>query len=248
MTALITPGRQYEHLDAARAKDTLLMFARLEPQSFNIKMAEDESVMHSDPFEFYRDFFLRVGLLERSDGGGVQLTQSGIELATGQIREPISRVNADVEIGQLKKRAAWILDDPDQLFYLRSVFIFGSYVDSDKPMLGDIDVGVSYGLKPEYQKMSNEQLMLIARSIHKRALAGQVETDIDDPRIWAKERMLAYLHSGLDFISLHASTELPSLRIHNVMWVYDSRNQVVEPFKLSRREMVTINHFLHKTI
>lgn len=249
MTSLITPGKQYAHLDAETAKNTLLMFAQLEPQSFNIKMSQDLSVKHSDPFDFYRDYFIEMGLIERlGNGGGLQLTKTGIDLATGQIRDPISREDAVKEIKAIRERADWVLDDPDQIFYARSVFIFGSYVDTDKAMLGDLDVGVSFGLKPEYRRMSDEQLGLIARSIQKRASAGKSEGEVPDVRGWAKERMLGHIHAGKEFISLHASHELPTLRIQNALWVYDSTKALSEPLALSKKELVTINHYLSKTM
>jgi predicted nucleotidyltransferase len=248
MTSLITPGKQYAHLDAETAKNTLLMFARLEPQSFNIKMSQDQSVIHSDPFDFYRDFFIEMGLIERVNSGGFQLTKTGIDLATGQIRDPISRDDAVKEIKAIRERADWVLDDPDQIFYARSVFIFGSYVDTDKAMLGDLDVGVSFGLKPEYRRMADEQLGLIARSIQKRASAGKDESEVANVREWAKERMLRHIHAGNDFISLHASHELPTLRIQNALWVYDSNKALSEPLALSKKELVTINHYLSKSM
>lgn len=248
MTSLINPGKRYAHLDAETAKSTLLMFAQLEPQSFNIKMSQDQSVKHSDPFDFYRDYFIEMGLIERLGNGGLQLTKNGIDLATGQIRDPVPREDAAREIKAIRERADWVLDDPDQIFYARSVFIFGSYVDTDKTMLGDLDVGVSFGLKPEYRRMGDEQLGLIARSIQKRASAGKNESDVPDVRVWARERMLRHIHAGNDFISLHASHELPALRIQNALWVYDSTKALSEPMALSKKELVTINHYLSKTM
>ena len=248
MTALIAPGKRYAHLDAEQAKDTLLKFVKMERKAFNILMNDDDACTGSEPYVFYLNFFINQGLIIRMDDGSFQLSEGGIALATGQIRDAISRENADLEIKEIAKRASWILDDPDQIYFIRGVFIFGSYVDSKKEILGDLDVALSYGIKKDYAKMSDSQLMLIAREIQRRSSVGGEIEEIDDPRIWSTDKMLEFIHSGNQFISLHMLKELPTLRIQQAMWVYDSLSQVSEGFLLDKRELPMINLYLDQTM
>lgn len=248
MTTLIAPQRRYGHLSAEKAKETLLLFARLDRKSFNIKMSEDAAVEGADPFTYYLNLFTSHGLLEPMANGGYSLTGGGIELVSAKIQEPIHRLRASEEIESLRARAAWILDDPDQIYYVRGIFIFGSYVDTEKDILGDLDVGISFGIKPDYSKMSDAQLLLIARAIQKQLDAQVDPEEIGDARIWGTDRMLEFLHNGDEFISLHMLKELPTLHIKNAMCVYDSSEEISQGFLLRKNELPIINRYLNRTM
>ena len=49
-------------------------------------------------------------------------------------------------LAQLQLRAAWVDADPEYLYGVSRLMVFGSYL-SDKPKLGDIDIAVQLGPK-----------------------------------------------------------------------------------------------------
>jgi predicted nucleotidyltransferase len=247
MTTLIDPSYTYGDVPATELRKILELMTQFDRKDFNIKRAGDTRVIGRDPFGFYLSFFIRHGLMMTLEGGGFNLTQLGIDLISANFRQPISRSVAKVEIEELKRRATWILDDPDHLSYVRGIFIFGSYVDTEKAQLGDLDVGISIGLKPEIRKFEEAHRLHLAKSSYMQVVQEKDRQEDVDYLDWEKEKMLAALIDGKPYTSLHLSTEVPDLRVRNVLWIYDSRKPLSSHALLDKTQLKMVNSYLRKT-
>lgn len=67
---------------------------------------------------------------------------SGHKKNVGVSRKTAQRLNAELSV-----RASGIDDDPRFIYGVARLAVFGSYVSSDKPKLGDIDIAVELGPK-----------------------------------------------------------------------------------------------------
>jgi hypothetical protein len=247
MTTLIDPSYTYGGVPAKELRTILEMMSLYEPQAFNIKLADDSRVVGREPHPFYISFFIAHGLMNKLDGGGVTLTELGKDLLMANFRPPILRETAKVEIEKLKDRAKWILDDPDHMSYIHGIFIFGSYVDTEKQQLGDLDVGICIGLKPEIKKCKLEQQISLAKSSYHLNVPEASRVEPVDYMDWERENMLSHLVDGNEFISLHLSTEVPTLHVKNVLWVYSSHKPLSSHAILDKTQMLMVNSFLKKT-
>lgn len=247
MTSLMDPSYAYDGIPAVEMREILNLITQFDRKSFNIKREGDTRVNGSDPYAFYWSLLIKHDLVRKLDEGGYDLTPLGIELVMASFREPVSRDVAKVEIENLKNRAAWIIDDPDHLYYIRGIFIFGSYVDSQKPLLGDLDVGVSIGMKSEFMKMSEDQRLNLSRANYARVVPIENRKDDVDFMDWERENMLSALLNNQPFISFHLSTEVPDLRVKNVLWVYDSHKSLSSHAVLDKVQMKMVNSYLRKT-
>ena len=59
----------------------------------------------------------------------------------------VTRARAEVLLRDLLDRARAINEDPYYLFGVGRIEVFGSYINSDKPKLGDVDLAVGLGPK-----------------------------------------------------------------------------------------------------
>ncbi|MFK4132321.1 hypothetical protein ACI2KR_08510 [Pseudomonas luteola] len=247
MTSLIEPSYMYGPVAAHEMKEIMLSISKQDRAAFNAHYADDSRVSGSDAYGFYLNLLLEHGLFEARSEGGMSLTDLGISLATAQFRKPVRREKATAEIELLKKRAQWLLDDPDTMLYIRGLFIFGSYVDTQKDELGDLDVGVVIGTKPEYKRLTEDQKNSRIRATYVRAVPQ--ESRVDDINLidWDRDNMLSYLNGGESFISFHLSDELPTLRIEKVLWIYDSVKPLASHALLNKSQLKMVNSYLKKT-
>ena len=255
MTSLIDPGHRYEDIPASQAKQILMDFASFDRHSFNVKLSDTPYAKMGtltdngavDTYDYYMEFFIRNNILI-GQGGGFQLTDQGLALVSSEFRDPVSRERADQEILALVRRAEWIMDDPDHMVYMRAIIIFGSYVDTDKSLLGDLDVGICFGVKDDYKHLNDEQWASLARGIRARASSGSEADDISDYRAWAEDHMLSYLKGDQEFISMHRTREVETLRVQKIRWIYDAKKPLANHAIVVRDKLPMINPYLENTL
>jgi predicted nucleotidyltransferase len=88
---------------------------------------------------------LEAGFFEPADGtvGRYLPTRKLGQLALASISPGISRQEADALLAQIVEKAGWVNARSDQYDHrIACVVVFGSYL-TDKPHLGDLDIGVS---------------------------------------------------------------------------------------------------------
>lgn len=255
MTSLIDPGHRYEDIPASQAKQILMDFASFDRHSFNVKLSDTPYAKMGfltdngavDTYDYYMQFFVRNNILIGHDGG-FKLTDEGVALVSSEFRDPVSRERADQEILDLVKRAEWILDDPDHMIYMRAIIIFGSHVDTEKQFLGDLDVGICFGVKDDYKHLSDDQWASLAKVIHSRANPG-IEADAEvDYRVWAENHMLSFLKNDQEFINMHRTREVETLRVRNIRWIYDAKKPLASHAIVVREKLPMINSYLENTL
>jgi hypothetical protein len=69
---------------------------------------------------------------------------AGNALSKARIGKPMPRARADALLAGLLERIEAENADPDRLFDIESVLVFGSYADPDNDLVGDVDAQVLY--------------------------------------------------------------------------------------------------------
>ena len=67
-----------------------------------------------------------------------ETTTRGNVLAQASFRRPITRVTAERHLKAVIQRVADYNADPKYLFYIEQIIVFGSYLNPDVSLLGDI--------------------------------------------------------------------------------------------------------------
>lgn len=134
-------------LPAAAARDVMKVFARRElPADY----AEDALARHgiTTPADAVVTALAEAGYLRvANEYHGVQWTTTvqGNALGMASFGKPITRKTADRLLTELIQRARDYNADPGKLMFVRSLTIFGSYLDEAVDPLGDLDVGLTQG-------------------------------------------------------------------------------------------------------
>ncbi len=82
----------------------------------------------------------RAGCIEDVNGWW-RPTDAMLTLANARLGKPLARAKADQLVQQMVKQAEQLNADPgDALFYVVKIAVFGSYMDTSKEELGDLDV------------------------------------------------------------------------------------------------------------
>ncbi|WP_202129062.1 hypothetical protein [Pseudarthrobacter sp. ATCC 49987] len=134
-------------LPAAAARDVMKVFGRRElPADF----AGDVLARHGipTPADAVVQALAGAGYLTvANEYHGVQWTTTvqGNALGMASFGKPIARKTADRLLAELIQRARDYNADPGKPMFVRSLTIFGSYLDEAVDPLGDLDVGLSHG-------------------------------------------------------------------------------------------------------
>ena len=108
----------------------------------------------------------------------------------------IKRETADRMVPEFMERVAKVNSDDRYLFRFSRVVLFGSYVNSDRPKIGDIDIG--FELEP---KWSGETFQAICAA--KSDFECPSGHDLVFRIFWPKEEALRAAKGGNRYISLH---------------------------------------------
>ena len=109
---------------------------------------------------------------------------------------PIRRETADRLLQGLQQRILEINSDDSYAFVVERAVVFGSYVNTDRDILGDLDIGVllsdRFGDDETVQDMAEERAR--GRYRGKRWV---------EEVIWPQTEILRYLRNGSPHISIH---------------------------------------------
>ena len=114
-----------------------------------------------------------------SDRKDVRIKRSTADRILKGLQQRIIEVNTVCEFAYIMKRAV----------------VFGSYVNSDKDTLGDLDIG--FQLEPVFEDPVDRQIF----EEHRRSFCKS--DDFMMLLIWPKEEVLRYLRNRSAYISLH---------------------------------------------
>lgn len=111
-------------------------------------------------------------------------------------RRRIKRTTADRMVGEFIDRVKAVNADQSYAYIVTRVILFGSYVNSDRDMIGDIDIG--YEVKPRF---SGSLWKDIERS---KQSAYTAHCSIVDRLYWPCEEVLKAIRGRNRYISLHS--------------------------------------------
>lgn len=125
---------------------------------------------------------------------GVEWTTTilGNALGMASFGKPISRKTADRLVAELIQRARDYNADPGKLMFVRSLTLFGSYLDESVDPLGDLDVGLSHGPR------TTDSAVLRRYS---KASGRNFRSYIDE-RFWRQQELFLFLKNRSAAISL----------------------------------------------
>lgn len=122
----------------------------------------------------------------------------------------LKRSKADEYIEMLKEKAREINASDYFFFGIKEIIIFGSYVNSDKEVLGDLDVGVALYKKSWAKKYSRKELNHIGyKRKHKKEYICKSYKDYDNFRrghLFLEIEAKRHLKSHRNAISTHNIT------------------------------------------
>lgn len=120
-------------------------------------------------------------------------------------RMGITRTTAEKLLAELPKRAEAINADPQYLFGISRIEVFGSYL-TEKAKLGDIDIAVQFSPKnrnpQEHWQLCQEQ----------GAKEGPADSSFLGQLVWAQNKVLRALRAKHYAFSLHSYDELEFLK------------------------------------
>ena len=121
-----------------------------------------------------------------------------------QKRVGVRRKTAQRLVEELRLRATQIDADPRFLYGVSRLAVFGSYVSSDKPKLGDIDIAVELGPKERNPERHWELC-------DKQQNEATASASVFDRIYWPETKVWKALRAGHSSFSLHEYTELEAL-------------------------------------
>lgn len=120
-----------------------------------------------------------------------ELTMKGNALAMARFGHPLKRAKADLLLQGLVARASVLNADPDGLFFVDRLRVFGSYLDTDRQELGDLDVELVLS-----RRVSAAALTAYGRSAQ-RSFANQTEQ-----AFWAQTEFIRQLKNRSPYIQI----------------------------------------------
>lgn len=181
-------------LPAAAARDVMKLFGRRElPADY----ARDALARHgiTTPPDAVVQALAAAGYLRvANERHGVQWTTTiqGNALGMASFGRPISRKTADRLLAELIQRARDYNAHPGKPMFVRSLTIFGSYLDETVDPLGDLDVGLSHGAR------TTDTAVLRRYS----KASGRTFPSFIDELFWPQQELFLFLKNRSAAISL----------------------------------------------
>jgi hypothetical protein len=122
------------------------------------------------------------------------------EILTGWVRmasflKPTSRGKATALLDGVRERAAQYNDDPEKLYLITELRVFGSYI-TDAASLGDLDVAVAFTDRhPERDRAQ-------AHRAYARA-SGRTFSSFINEMFWPTKELLQTLRKGSGYVNIH---------------------------------------------
>lgn len=118
----------------------------------------------------------------------------------------ILRKTAEEKLLEIVRRAQEVNDNPDYVYSVAKIAVFGSYINTDKEKLGDLDVAIE--LVPRYQ---GEALVDAVRQAYR--LRGPRNCLFIEGISFAYYEVERYLRNRSKCLSLHRFDELEKLNV-----------------------------------
>lgn len=152
----IVPGQTIAGVDLVQVRDAL---RRVKQRRFTVASLADRLGVDDDGRRLV-DALAEQGYLEREqphDGedGWWRLTVQGNALTNATAAKPVKRATAQRALDGLLERAQQVNDDASFAYQVDEVVVFGSFLDPDAEVVGDVDVAI--GLSPRYEGAELEQ-------------------------------------------------------------------------------------------
>ncbi|MDF2941236.1 MAG: hypothetical protein K0S01_94 [Herbinix sp.] len=120
------------------------------------------------------------------------------ELVRPVKKTTVRRVTAEKHIEMVLTKIKEVNDNPYYLYFVDKVVLFGSYINSNKDILGDVDIAIYLS-----QKIESDELFKVSRE---RAYEHGVYNVINALG-YAREEVLRYVKNRKISISLHDGDE-----------------------------------------
>lgn len=128
-----------------------------------------------------------------------ELTTNGHALRMATARKPIKRATARRLVSQFLQRVAVVNAQPDLLYWLDEVVVFGSFV-TDSPTLSDVDLAVMY--VPRTNDKETWDHLAAGRVATARSYGRRFPT-IYHEILWPEREVDLILRNGLGTLSIH---------------------------------------------
>ena len=132
-------------------------------------------------------------------------TEKGLALASARGTRPVGRGVAQAQLERFLKRVALANAHPDFVYRVRRVYLFGSYLTTDKERVGDLDLAVE--LEPtdtdhdQHWKRHDERVSAALR-------AGRHFSNYVEQIFWPKEEVMRFLRQRSRVIGLHSAENI----------------------------------------
>jgi predicted nucleotidyltransferase len=143
---------------------------------------------------------LADGYIEPSPmDGHYRLTGEGYRLAHATAARPIRRKTADRILEEFLERVETVNRDPELLYGIREVWVFGSYLGEDDEV-GDVDVAVTFVRRISDRSRFEE---LRRQRVARAKEAGRTFATVLDELYWARHEVELLLKNRRRSIGLH---------------------------------------------
>jgi predicted nucleotidyltransferase len=131
------------------------------------------------------------------------------------------RQTAEKALEMVKQKIIEVNDNSEFLYYIDRAILFGSYINSDKEYVGDLDIALYTTFKG---KKSKELEMN-----KKRAAEKDFQGNFVLSFIYGKEEVAKYIRNGKQIISLHNGNqaEKNSKRHKEKNYIYWDKSEVI---------------------
>jgi predicted nucleotidyltransferase len=155
---LISKDQTIAGIRAVQAREVVRFIGRRWPDG--IEASRLEEIVDDAP-SVLRDLaasgYLEVVDTTHSDGDRYQTTVAGNALRKARIGKPITMAKAAEVLAEFMLRMERMNDDPDELYRVDLVRVFGSYLDPSRTSFGDVDVAVLTSRRYERDEQSRRE-------------------------------------------------------------------------------------------
>ena len=195
----IVKGQTIAGVDVTQVRDAL---RSVKGRSFEPDWVGERLGLAADASRTLFDALAADGLIERDpdfdDEDRWRLTVQGNALTNATAARPVKRTTAARALDGLLERAEQINADDELAYQVDEIVVFGSYLDPDAEVVGDVDVAI--GLSPRYegdelQRRSDARIDAAARS-------GRRFPNFVEQLAWPQLELLHLLKGGSRVLSL----------------------------------------------
>lgn len=177
-------------------------------RDFTFRQFHESMVRYLDDTPLLLATIIDEGYIEDNGKGCYEVTQKGRSLCLAKCHKPLNKDAADRIFSEFMARVHAVNSDDNYLYRVKTVLLFGSYIDPQAVDFGDIDIVVELERRFDYEVFKNKDDEMVREA----QANGKEFRSIVEELAYTHDIVIKALKNRNRYISMHRMYDIEGLK------------------------------------